>query len=171
MKKQSDRHHRPLRLEVGDKVFLRTTTLPWKRQFGKLSSTFIGPLVVTHKVGDQDVRLNLPSSCRLSNCFHVEKMKECHPDIPAATEAELHAWFCHDNFERPIENNRVLHFIHNERVDAGQQQFLVEWRGLPFEESCWVPTSDFDADHPVVKHWNGRRDRCLSLRSRGAAQL
>nr|GFD54176.1 putative reverse transcriptase domain-containing protein [Tanacetum cinerariifolium] len=62
-KSYADRRHKPLELEVGDKVMLKVS--PWKgvKRFGKrgkLNPRYIGPFKILAKVGTLAYRLELP---------------------------------------------------------------------------------------------------------------
>ena len=75
----ADRHRRPLRLDVGQRVLLRVT--PLRRiahlgRRGKLSPRYIGPFEVVEKVNDVAFRLRLPEDLsKIHDVFHVSQLK------------------------------------------------------------------------------------------------
>ncbi|GJV20819.1 hypothetical protein Tco_1369839 [Tanacetum coccineum] len=78
----TDRRHKPLEFEVGDKVMLKVS--PWKGVIrfgkrGKLNPRYIGPFKILLKLGNACyIDLNLPEQIRAkSSTFHVSNLKKC----------------------------------------------------------------------------------------------
>ncbi|GJY06917.1 putative reverse transcriptase domain-containing protein [Tanacetum coccineum] len=84
----TDRRHKPLEFEVGDKVMLKVST--WKGvirfgKWGKLNPHYIGPFKILAKVGTLAYRLELPEQLsRVHSTFHVSNLKKCLIDEPLA---------------------------------------------------------------------------------------
>ncbi|GJR38275.1 putative reverse transcriptase domain-containing protein [Tanacetum coccineum] len=80
-KSYTDRRHKPLEFEVGDKVMLKVS--PWKGVMhfgkrGKLNPRYIGPFKILAKVGTLAYRLELPEQLSgVHSTFHVSNLKKC----------------------------------------------------------------------------------------------
>ncbi|GJW69073.1 putative reverse transcriptase domain-containing protein [Tanacetum coccineum] len=87
-KSYTDRRHKPLEFEFGDKVMLKVS--PWKVVilFGKrwkLNPRYIGPFKILAKVGTVTYRLELPEQLiQVHSTFHVSNLKKCFSDEPLA---------------------------------------------------------------------------------------
>ncbi|GJX79631.1 putative reverse transcriptase domain-containing protein [Tanacetum coccineum] len=80
--------HKPMELQVGDRVMLKVS--PWKEvvRFGKrgnLKPTYVGPFKVLEKVGAVAYKLEiLQELSRVHNTLHVSYLKKCYADEPLA---------------------------------------------------------------------------------------
>nr|GFB59099.1 putative reverse transcriptase domain-containing protein [Tanacetum cinerariifolium] len=76
--------HKPLELEVGDRVMIKVS--PWKgvirfRKRGKLSPRYIRPFKILSKIGPVAYKLDLPQELYgIHNTFHVSNLKKCLVD-------------------------------------------------------------------------------------------
>ena len=70
-----DARHRPVSYKEGDLVLLSTTNLQFKGIPTKLRHKFVGPFRITECIGSQSYRLDLPSTWRVHNVFHVSLLK------------------------------------------------------------------------------------------------
>ncbi|KAD5507989.1 hypothetical protein E3N88_15692 [Mikania micrantha] len=83
-KSYADRHHKPLKFQVGDKVLLKVS--PWKGVIrfgkrGKLNTRYIGPFEILKRIGPVAYQLNLPDEFdRVHNVFHVSNFIKCLSD-------------------------------------------------------------------------------------------
>nr|GEV80521.1 putative reverse transcriptase domain-containing protein [Tanacetum cinerariifolium] len=79
-KSYADVRHKPLEIQVEDKVMLKV--LPWKGVIcfgkrGKLNLEYIGPFKVLDKVGTISSRLELPQQIsKVHSTFHVSNLKK-----------------------------------------------------------------------------------------------
>ena len=72
MKSQADQKRREQRFSSGDQVLLSTEHLQLKNApVKKLRKRFIGPFFVSRQVGTVAYELELPTSWRIHNVFHV----------------------------------------------------------------------------------------------------
>ncbi|GJZ69137.1 putative reverse transcriptase domain-containing protein [Tanacetum coccineum] len=87
-KSYTDRRHKPLEFQAGDKVMLKVS--PWKgvirfSKWGKLNPRYIGPFKILAKVETVSYQLELLKQLsRVHSTFHVSNMKKCFSDEPLA---------------------------------------------------------------------------------------
>ena len=74
-KKKADKSRRVVRFEIGDRVLLSTRYLKLKGVSGKLKPRFVGPFRVIQLVGDNAVKLDLPSSMGVHPVFNISLLK------------------------------------------------------------------------------------------------
>jgi len=80
MKKYYDRKHKPEEYDVGDKVWLDMKNINSGRPKKKLDVLREGPFVIKEKISNTSYRLNLPTSWKIHNSFHVSKLRRVKPD-------------------------------------------------------------------------------------------
>ncbi|GKE40750.1 putative reverse transcriptase domain-containing protein [Tanacetum coccineum] len=77
----ADKRHKPLEVQVGDKVMLKVS--PWKGVIhfgkrGKLNPRYIGPFKILAKVGTVAYQIELPEQLsHAHSTFHVSNLKKC----------------------------------------------------------------------------------------------
>jgi hypothetical protein len=80
-KSYADNRRRPLEFEEGDYVYLKVSPLRGMRRFkvkGKLSPRYIGPFLISWRVGEMAYQLELPATLSdVHNVFHVSQLKKC----------------------------------------------------------------------------------------------
>ncbi|GJY40176.1 putative reverse transcriptase domain-containing protein [Tanacetum coccineum] len=87
-RRYTNKRHKPLEFQVGDKVMLKVS--PWKGVIcfgkqGKLNPYYIGPFKILAKVGTVAYQLELPEQLsRIHSTFHVSNLKKCISDEPLA---------------------------------------------------------------------------------------
>ncbi|XP_071695150.1 uncharacterized protein [Rutidosis leptorrhynchoides] len=102
-KSYADIRRKPLEFQEGDKVMLKVS--PWKGVIrigkrGKLSPRYIGPFVITKKIGPVVYKLKQPPELSgIHNAFHVLNLKKCLTDVNLAIPLE------------ELRNDEKLHFV------------------------------------------------------------
>nr|GEY55507.1 putative reverse transcriptase domain-containing protein [Tanacetum cinerariifolium] len=80
-KSYAEKRRKPLEFSVGDYVLIKVS--PWKgvirfTKKGKLTSRFVGPLVIIKKVGPMAYQLNFPGELNgVYGTFHMSNLKKC----------------------------------------------------------------------------------------------
>jgi ribosomal protein L21E len=81
MKHQADKQRSEVSYEVGDKVYLKlqpyVQTSLANRTHQKLAFKFLGPYVITDKVGAVAYKLHLPGGSLVYPVFHASQLKKC----------------------------------------------------------------------------------------------
>jgi hypothetical protein len=133
MKGNYDAHHRPVKFQVGDWVWLRlhhriAVTLTDKAK-GKLAPKFYGPFKVLERIGALAYHLELPPQSCIHNIFHVVFLKKFNGSPPAAP-ATL----------PPIKHGRVLpepEKILRIHLNRGVWEIMVKWAEQAATNATW----------------------------------
>ncbi|KFK22601.1 hypothetical protein AALP_AAs54367U000800 [Arabis alpina] len=150
MKQQADNHRREVEFAVGDMVFLkirpyRQKTLA-RRANEKLAARYYGPYEVEAKVGPVAYKLRLPPTVKIHHTFHVSQLK-------AAVGSAL----VHVTIPPNLNEEGILEaepeFVLGDRVnrETGQEEVLIQWKGLSEEDCTWEWKSVIKAQFP---HFN-----------------
>jgi hypothetical protein len=80
-KSYTDKRCRPLKLEVGDHIYIRVSPMKGVRRFGikgKLAPHYIGLYPIIDKYGTTSYQMELPSKLSgVHNVFHISQLKRC----------------------------------------------------------------------------------------------
>jgi hypothetical protein len=80
-KSYTDKRHSPLKVKVGDHVYLRVTPTKGVRRFSikeKLAPRYIGPYPIIDKYVPKPYQVELPAKLLgVHNVFHVSQLKRC----------------------------------------------------------------------------------------------
>ena len=99
----------------------------------KLSDRYVGPFVITAKVGPTAYRLDLSSSQALRgihDVFHVSLLRSWSSNGMRRCAAPIEL----EDADQEWEISRVK----AHREVSGQQQFLVGFVGFDDSEDCWI---------------------------------
>ena len=126
----------------GDLVWLGGTNIKTTHPTAKLAPKRHGPFPIKEVLSDVTYRLELPTSWKIWNAFHISL-------LTPYKETEAHG----PNFECPppdliegeeeFEVEKVLDAQHMGRGHA--LQYLIKWKGYPDSENQWVPKCDLHA--------------------------
>ena len=151
-KSYADRGRRPGDFEVGERVLLRVSPTKGVMRFGvrgKLSPRYIGPYIVSERIGGLAYRLDLPESLgRVHDVFHVSQLRKCTADerlVLQPDEAEFRDNLSYD--ERPV---RVLD--HQDRAIRNRRIPLVKilWHRRGAEEATWETEDSMRERYPEL---------------------
>jgi Chromo (CHRromatin Organisation MOdifier) domain/Integrase p58, C-terminal domain len=123
----------------GNKVWLDARHLRVNAPSRKLAPRRYGPFKVLKQVSPVTYRLQLPSSMKIHDVFHVDRL------IPY-TETEAYG----ETYPQPPpelidgeEEYEVESIItHRNKGRTRKKQFLVKWLGYPASENSWVDEKD-----------------------------
>ena len=139
MKANADRHRRDQEFKVGDWVMVK---LRPQRQisvtgttYSKLGKRYYGHFQVTECMGKVAYKLQLPEYSRIHPVFHVSLLKPYIATIAAPTAVDLPP-LTSDN--HPVVTPLAIVASKVIPSEAGPKHMvLVQWRGLPPEETSW----------------------------------
>ena len=140
-------------LKVGQYVLLRFEKARLKKRHEKgkvveLSARYYGPFPITDKVNDLTFRLELPSSWRIHNAFHVSLLRPFVGDPPAAFVQEDPPEV--DETEELLQPEEIIH--HSERqLKSGKlhRKFLVKFKNYTTLDAQWMNEDDLK-DYPDI---------------------
>ena len=134
-----DALHRPVSYKEGDLVLLSTTNLQFKGIATKLRSKFVGPFRITECIGSQSYRLDLPSTWRVHNVFHVSLLKHWREDMYRRYPAPEPTRVEEEDDQDVYEVEKFLRWRYRKTQNRKKREFLVLWKGYPIEEASWIP--------------------------------
>ncbi|KAK8942729.1 hypothetical protein KSP39_PZI009417 [Platanthera zijinensis] len=143
-RKYANQRRSPLEFAVGDQVFLKVSPTPGVKRFGrhhKLSPRFVGPYVISERVGGSAYRLELPASlASVHDVFHVSQLRKYIHDpnrvleeVPVIPEA---------NLSYPIEPSKIVEYQERKLRKRTIPMVKVLWVHGKSEEYTWELESD-----------------------------
>lgn len=145
MKKFADQRRIPHPFKEGDFVYVklrpyRQTSVAGRRVH-KLSKRFYGPYQIIKAVGDVAFELALPPDSRIHPVFHVSKLKSYHQSTPPLELPPT----AKDN--QPLIQPLAIIGWHK-TTTTGEDKVLIQWEGLPPEDTSWELLSDIRSTYP-----------------------
>lgn len=139
-------------LKEGDKVYLLRRNIKTKRASNKLDFTKLGPFEIKRKRGAVSFELRLPKKMSMHPVFHISLLEPAHPNATLQTQPPE----IEDDFQSPqYEVERIL----DDRLEGGQKQYLVRWKGYDHTEDTWEPKSHFISMAPLRLYYQCRQRR------------
>jgi hypothetical protein len=127
--------------QPGDQVWLEGTNIRTTHPTAKLAPKHHGPFTVKEALSDITYRLDLPSSWKIWNAFHVSLLTPYR-------ETASHG----PNFTRPPpdliegeEQYEVERILDSKRGRGRAFRYLVKWKGYPDADNQWVSQRDLHA--------------------------
>ena len=153
MKKQADQHRRELMFHEGDWVLVKLQ--PYRqnslaqRLNHKLCRRYYGPFSVTRRIGAVAYQLALPAKSQVHPVFHISQLK---PFVGTPVSSEI-AEFPANGQDSQVYNDPLVILSSRVVTTDGliKKQLLVQWSGLPVEESSW---EDVAILQEVFPHFN-----------------
>jgi hypothetical protein len=153
-KSYADNRRKDLEFQVGDWVFLKLS--PWKGvvrfgKRGKLSPRFIGPYIITERVGDVAYRLELPEELsQVHDVFHVSMLRKYISDPSHILDSQpitLREDLVY--VEEPVQIlDRKEQVLRNKVIPLVK----VLWRNHEIEEATWEPEEQMQQQDPHLFH-------------------
>lgn len=140
-RKQAD--HKQLR--VGDLVYLSTKYIKLHIPSHKLGPQYLRPFLILKMINPMTLVLKLPPLLgKIHPVFHISLLKPVtNPPKPTSQTG-------------PVKGNQYeVEGILDSRCRRGKLQYLVKWKGYPFEDASWVGVTDLHADR-LVKQFHSR---------------
>jgi hypothetical protein len=146
----ADRRRRELHFKVGDYVYLKVSPFKGTRRFrvkGKLAPRFVGPFLITKRIGMVAYQLDLPQSLStVHNVFHISQLKKCLRVPTDAIDLEslkLQAGLTYE--EHPIA---ILDHVER-KVKRSMLKFVkVQWSNHSEDEATWEREDRLRQDYP-----------------------
>ncbi|KAL9398033.1 hypothetical protein Peur_006994 [Populus x canadensis] len=151
MKIFADRKRTEREFEVGDYVYLRLQ--PYRqcsvaiRKSLKLSPRYFGPFQIKEKIGAVAYKLNLPSSAKIHNVFHVSQLKR------KLGTADVSQISLPDISDEGILEPKPAHVLDGRIVRRGQRnvtEILVQWEGTSRASATWERLFDMKRRFPEL---------------------
>lgn len=149
MKVQTDKHRSDKVLEVGQWCYVKLQ--PHKQsslanhKFTKLRKRFYGPFKIIKRVGVVAYKLELPGEIKIHPVFHISVLKFCpNPELVhslplPSTVIENHPLLT------PLA---VLDYRKGRIQNSWSLQVLLQWSGLPLEDTSWEDLASFQQLYP-----------------------
>ena len=152
MKVHADKKRSERSFTVGDWVWLKLQQYRQQsvqyRNNNKLAAKYFGPFQGIAAVG-KVAKLQLPSSARIHNVFHVSQLKRFQGELPAVATIP-------EELDKPPAPVQVPLAIHDSRIvqvsGSNHIQLLILWQDKPKHEATWINKVDFLAQFPGSAH-------------------
>jgi len=140
-------------LQEGDLVWLDGRNLSLANGTKKLAPKRYGPFRITKKISSVAYRLDLPTTLKIHNVFHLDLLS------PYNETAQYGPAFVPPppdliNGQEEQEVEAILN--KRKRSGSGTTQYLVKWKGFPSSENEWVDKTHMHADH-LIKQFEAAR--------------
>ncbi|XP_075515832.1 uncharacterized protein LOC142550639 [Primulina tabacum] len=149
MKMHADKKRSEKVFEVGQYCYVRLqphkqTSLAGHR-YTKLSKRFYGPFKILKRVGVVAYKLELPPTVKIHPIFHISVLKAC-PNPAEVSALSLPVTFVEN--QPLVSPLAILNHRRIRRQNTWVPQLLVQWSGLPLEDTSWEDLSSFQQLYP-----------------------
>ena len=130
---------------VGSSVLLSTANLRFRNVPVKLRRRFVGPFIVTEKIGKLAYRVALPDSWKIHDVFHISLLKPyTHTVFSPSQDHPVPDLESSDPTYFRVE--RIVRWRYVGRGSRRAKEYLVIWEDHPLDEMSWVHESNWE--HP-----------------------
>ena len=144
-------------------MILITTNLQVRGTPERLKRKSAGPFRVAECIGSQSYRLDLPTTWRVHNVYHVSLLKIWVEDMyrryPALEATILEE---EEDDQDIYEVEKYLRWMYRKIQNKKKRESLLGWKGYPIEEARWIPEDtitykeqlqeELDEDNPPKVH-------------------
>ncbi|PNX92970.1 Ty3/gypsy retrotransposon protein, partial [Trifolium pratense] len=147
MKHSADQHRRDIEFDVGSFVYVRLR--PYRQKtanpttYTKLSKRYYGPFKVIKRIGKVAYHLDLPLTCKIHPVFHCSLLKLHHGPTPSVTTIPPLS-IDHHPIVTPLT---ILDTKLDSSTDPPTKLALVQWSGLPTEDTSWENWDSLCSDY------------------------
>jgi hypothetical protein len=116
----------------------------------KLSYKYFGPYKIVAKIGKVAYKLELPTTTKIHDVFHVSQLKRFVPENTAvSTDLPVHIQLDSQNLEpEEIMERRLC-----KKGSAAHVQIKVKWTALPLSQATWEDYDVLRARFPHAPAW------------------
>ncbi|XP_058784803.1 uncharacterized protein LOC131659663 [Vicia villosa] len=148
MKTLADNHRRDVSFEVNSYVHVKLQ--PYRQssvsgvKYNKLQKRYYGLFRVCERIGQVAYKLELPSHSKIHNVFHCSLLKPYLGPIPPDAPILPHDSVDNHPIVTPLAilNSRIIS-VNGQQI----QQVLVQWNGLPPEDTTWENWQDLQISY------------------------
>lgn len=155
----ADRKRREVEYEVGEKVMVSTANLSLKHAKGlgvrKFLPRYIGPFLVSAKIGPVAYRIDLPQNLKVHNVFHVSLLEKYKPG--GRVQAPPPALTTDEGVFHPVDCI-LMHRDRKVNKSRSVREYLIKWEGYPSEHNSWEPEPNVKECIAYQQYWATQRD-------------
>ena len=138
-----------MEMKVGDRVWLEGKNLAITGH-RKLSPKRFGPFTTTEQIGAVTYRLDLPTTMKIHNMFHIDLLM-----LYKETEAYGQPFMRPPPVIEGEEEYEVEAILDARQHGRGQKlQYLVHWKGYPNSNNSWVDHGDLNTPELLKEYYS-----------------
>lgn len=150
-KEQADKHRIQHPFKVGDSVWLLRNNIKTTRPSNKLDYKRLGPFKISAQINQVSFRLDLPSTLKIHNVFHVSQLEPSLPTkFPGRKQEPPHPILIDDILEYEVKD--ILDF----KIIRNKPHYLVDWKGYDPSERSWEPLENLKHAQLVIKKFHSK---------------
>jgi len=136
---------------VGDKVWLWTRNLETSRRLKRLDFNHTGPYPVTKIVNKNAYNLDLPSTMRNHNIFHVSLLDRYTPPVRGQPSSEPHTMIVKETQEYKVD------CVPDSRWRYRKLHHLIPWAGYNHIRTSWERVERLETARDLVDKFHRER--------------
>ena len=154
MKHYADKSRKDHKFQVNDLVWLLKRNIKSTRPTSKLDHKRLGPFKIIKQINPVTFELELPTSYRIHNCFHVsllEPVNEAYLLNPKEPPLESIV----------VDDQEVFYVdkILDSKMVNEKHYYLIKWYGCPDSENTWEPIDNLTGCDEALNDFNAHRSK------------